>query len=102
VNKLWNPDTIAIGLSKGGLTKHCWYAMLLGEEDMKIEIKQLTCTRCGYKWYPRSPEVIICPKCKSPYWDKKKVRTTKTVNVKKDGKNAVEVTYVPDEGSNGG
>ncbi len=66
---------------------------------MKIVINQVTCQRCGHKWYPRSPEVIICPHCKSPYWDKKKVRTTKTVNVKKDGKNAVEVTYVPDEGA---
>ena len=29
-----------------------------------------TCQRCGHSWYPRSPEVRICPKCKSPYWDK--------------------------------
>ncbi len=63
---------------------------------MKIEINQVTCQRCGHKWYPRSPEVIICPKCKSPYWDKKKVRTTKIV--KKGNKNVDEVTYVPNEG----
>ena len=66
---------------------------------MKIEINQLTCERCKYKWYPRSPEVVICPKCKSPYWDKKKVRITKTVNVNKGGKQVVEVTFVPDEGN---
>jgi Zn finger protein HypA/HybF involved in hydrogenase expression len=70
--------------------------MIISEGNMKIEINQVTCERCKHKWYPRSPEVVICPKCKSPYWDKKKVRLTKTVNVKK-GK-VVEVTFVPDEG----
>jgi len=72
--------------------------MIISEGNMKIEINQVTCERCKHKWYPRSPEVVICPKCKSPYWDKKKVRLTKTVNVKKDGKNVVEVVLVPDEG----
>ena len=38
-----------------------------------------TCTRCGHKWYPRTPErPRVCPKCKSPYWDKpRKVKGTK-------------------------
>ena len=68
---------------------------------MKIEINQVTCERCKHKWYPRSPEVVICPKCKSPYWDKKKVRLTKKViNPKNERvvKVAQEVTFVPDEG----
>lgn len=30
------------------------------------------CKRCGHSWYPRQPEVRICPKCKSPYWDKER------------------------------
>jgi RNA polymerase subunit RPABC4/transcription elongation factor Spt4 len=37
---------------------------------MKINIKQLICKRCGHKWVPRTSEVTICPKCKSPYWNK--------------------------------
>jgi len=38
---------------------------------MKIKIKkQLSCKRCGHKWNPRKIEIRICPKCKSPYWDR--------------------------------
>jgi Zn finger protein HypA/HybF involved in hydrogenase expression len=39
------------------------------------EIKQLhlKCERCSHKWTPRGNIIIICPKCKSPYWDRKKV-----------------------------
>jgi len=70
---------------------------------MKIEINQVTCQRCNHKWYPRSPEVVICPKCKSPYWDKKKVRTAKTKStILKQREKVDEITYVPDEGSNEG
>ena len=30
------------------------------------------CKRCGHEWNPRKPGVkpVVCPKCKSPYWDK--------------------------------
>jgi Zn finger protein HypA/HybF involved in hydrogenase expression len=39
-----------------------------------------TCLRCGHTWTQRSDErPRICPKCKSPYWDKpRKARTEKT------------------------
>ena len=35
------------------------------------------CERCGFKWYPRintngSMKLKICPKCKSPLWNKVK------------------------------
>lgn len=36
---------------------------------MKIELNKLTCVRCGHEWTPRKPEINICPKCKSHYWD---------------------------------
>ena len=39
---------------------------------MNYEIPTLSCNRCGHKWYSRTPNV--CPKCKSPYWNKKRVR----------------------------
>jgi Zn finger protein HypA/HybF involved in hydrogenase expression len=67
---------------------------------MKIEINQLTCQRCAHKWFPRSTEVVICPHCKSPYWDKKKHRISKTKAIKSEKVVSDEVTLVPDEGSN--
>lgn len=48
---------------------------------MKINISkfQIECKRCGHKWIPRKPEVMLCPKCKSPYWniEKKKKQNDK-------------------------
>lgn len=33
------------------------------------------CYRCGHSWIPREKEPPqICPKCKSPYWNKPKTR----------------------------
>jgi hypothetical protein len=37
---------------------------------MQIDLPTLTCLRCGHVWTPRKVEVIVCSKCKSPYWDK--------------------------------
>ena len=34
----------------------------------------LTCQRCGHKWLPRAFQRKVCPKCKSPYWDKERTR----------------------------
>ncbi|MDD4875865.1 MAG: hypothetical protein PHQ86_01855 [Dehalococcoidales bacterium] len=39
---------------------------------MKTNVKELNCKRCGHKWIPRQVEIRICPKCKSPYWDRVK------------------------------
>lgn len=36
-------------------------------------IAEVTCKRCGYSWYPRSPrKPSFCAnkKCNSPYWDR--------------------------------
>lgn len=33
-------------------------------------ILHLKCLRCGKEWAPRKPEVVVCPKCHSPYWNK--------------------------------
>ena len=33
-------------------------------------ITKKECLRCEHDWYPRTEnEPIICPKCKSPYWN---------------------------------
>jgi len=36
----------------------------------KIEI--LKCKRCLHRWIPRQQEVMMCPRCKSVYWNKNK------------------------------
>jgi len=48
----------------------------------EIMLKGYKCERCGHKWYPREEREIprVCPKCKSPYWDKPR----KTEGQKKD------------------
>ncbi len=38
---------------------------------IKIEVDGFKCERCRHEWIPRKKEYpIICPKCKSPYWDR--------------------------------
>lgn len=38
---------------------------------MKLKIKQIKCFRCGHTWTPRKTEIRMCPKCKSPWFNKK-------------------------------
>ena len=35
------------------------------------------CTRCGHKWKARTNLYIaqVCPKCKSPYWNRERTMT---------------------------
>ena len=30
------------------------------------------CLRCGHEWPSKQPHPRVCPKCKSPYWDKER------------------------------
>lgn len=27
-----------------------------------------SCLRCGHRWFARTSIIVVCPKCKSPYW----------------------------------
>ncbi len=36
----------------------------------EINIKGCKCNRCQHEWTPNKDKPIVCPKCKSPYWDK--------------------------------
>ena len=37
----------------------------------EITMKGFRCDRCGHQWVPREEDYPrVCPKCKSPYWDK--------------------------------
>jgi predicted Zn-ribbon and HTH transcriptional regulator len=39
---------------------------------VKIQVWAWECERCGHQWMPREKDVEprVCPKCKSPYWNK--------------------------------
>ena len=38
-----------------------------------IKVKGFECERCGHQWAPREKgKPRVCPKCKSPYWDKER------------------------------
>jgi predicted Zn-ribbon and HTH transcriptional regulator len=47
-----------------------------GNKEMGlIQIPRWKCERCSYEWIPRSEdEPVKCPKCHSPYWNKKRKR----------------------------
>jgi len=38
------------------------------------------CLRCGHRWTPRKPNNApkVCPKCKSPYWDRPRQNENKS------------------------
>jgi len=47
----------------------------LNMAKIKITVEGYKCERCTHEWIPRNKETpIICPKCKSPYWNKPKKR----------------------------
>ena len=53
------------------LCKKCHYTTA-HPGQWKLKATLLHCKRCWHSWYPKQPEVRICPKCKSAYWDKKR------------------------------
>lgn len=45
------------------------------EPGAVMVIQKKVCLRCGHEWFPRTPnEPRVCPKCKSPYWNKPRTR----------------------------
>jgi hypothetical protein len=34
------------------------------------QIQKIKCLRCEHDWTPRGKDIRICPKCKSPYFDR--------------------------------
>ena len=46
---------------------------IISQQQSLVDLPRWTCNRpqCGHSWTPRKPEKpIVCPKCKSPYWDR--------------------------------
>ena len=53
----------------------------------KINLPGWQCERCGHVWVSRqdaTEEPRVCPKCKSPYWDKPRQKPKKTDDSKKE------------------
>lgn len=47
--------------------------------EIKIQVIAYKCERCKHQWLPRNKETpIICPKCKSPYWNRPRKNGTNT------------------------
>lgn len=47
--------------------------------ELKVQITKYRCDRCSHEWIPRNDEKpTICPKCKSPYWNKPRKRKKAT------------------------
>ena len=41
-------------------------------------MKDNRCPCCNHSWYGQTPNMPkVCPKCKSPYWNKERVRKVK-------------------------
>jgi Zn finger protein HypA/HybF involved in hydrogenase expression len=47
-------------------------AKQIPETMVRIELPAWKCERCEHVWVPRSMDVEprVCPKCKSPYWNR--------------------------------
>jgi len=44
----------------------------------EIKVYECQCERCEHSWITRTEEIpIVCPKCKSPYWNKLKTKFNK-------------------------
>ena len=51
----------------------------------RIRIDGYKCERCGYEWAPRykDREPVVCPGCKSPYWNRPRVHNGSRENLKR-------------------
>lgn len=62
---------ILIDIDKYAIKRYCVMSMV-----GRVTLGGYKCERCGHVWIPRKYEIgekklpVICPKCKSPYWNK--------------------------------
>lgn len=51
----------------------------------KVQIWGYRCERCLHEWLPRQmdSEPAVCPRCKSPYWNKPRKNAKKASKPKK-------------------
>ncbi len=49
----------------------------------ETKVYESKCERCRHSWITRTGETpIVCPKCKSPYWDKPLTKGKKKIQKK--------------------
>jgi predicted Zn-ribbon and HTH transcriptional regulator len=64
----WNDSRLIERIGSGQITKRKGNKMKYMQT-----LTEKQCNRCGHKWFPRSTdEPTICPKCKSPYWNRQR------------------------------
>ena len=51
--------------------------------DIKKRLRK--CLRCKHQWVIRGAEPKTCPKCNSPYWNKKRTRPATVQAIVKAG-----------------
>lgn len=57
----------------------------------KVQLWGYRCERCGHEWLPRQEgEPRVCPKCKSPYWDRPRKIAGKGHNGENGGEKSAE------------
>lgn len=45
-----------------------------------MALKILNCKRCGHEWASRNPDKVrVCPKCKSPYFNRERIKRDNNV-----------------------
>jgi len=50
--------------------------------DIMVRMIRCKCNRCGHHWIPRKDGIpVICPKCKSPYWENRTDKIKKTMKL---------------------
>src|SRR5262245_37129880 len=49
-----------------------WAQIGGGVPRVPITVMGFRCERCNHEWIPRDLQQVpaVCPKCKSPYWDR--------------------------------
>jgi len=66
-------STLLVDISKQFEQKGMVTIIKFEGTDRGVIIGKNTCNRCNHTWTQRTLEIpIICPKCKSPYWNKEK------------------------------
>ncbi len=51
----------------------------------EVTVTAFKCERCGHVWLPKTERrPTICPKCKSPYWDKPRIRPVREKELSHD------------------
>ena len=61
-----------------------WRYIVVAMGKVKLTVWGWRCERCGHEWIPREEaEPRVCPKCKSPYWNRPRQRAAKSLQGRK-------------------